>query len=260
MNYIFSTEKTKRYRFPTHINDLVMDRSEASSSEVFIVVLAPGEAPPDSVPPAALASQQQREALLSMGLLAAGLVHEVKNSLTGVIGLLQLARRADADDSAGRAQLPRVERELRDCVDRLNRFLSLRPDSTGGRDVGFCSPQQAVDEAASLVKHAFQMRRIRLQITTQADLPLVPLALGDLRGVLLNLLLNAMQALRAQGNVVLGVRARSGVGVEIDVADDGPGVPPQHRARIFDPMVTFRPRGEGTGLDRRDLRRRAHSW
>ncbi len=46
MNYIFNTEKTKRYRFPTHINDLVMDRSEATTSEVFIVVLSPGEAPP----------------------------------------------------------------------------------------------------------------------------------------------------------------------------------------------------------------------
>lgn len=46
MNYVFSTEKIKRYRFPTHINDLVMDRSEATASEVFVVVLAPGEAPP----------------------------------------------------------------------------------------------------------------------------------------------------------------------------------------------------------------------
>jgi len=46
MNYIFSTKQTKRYRFPTHINDLVMNRSQASSSEVFIVVLEPGEAPP----------------------------------------------------------------------------------------------------------------------------------------------------------------------------------------------------------------------
>lgn len=46
MNYVFGTEKTVRYRFPTHINDLVMDRSEATSSEVFIVVLDPGEAPP----------------------------------------------------------------------------------------------------------------------------------------------------------------------------------------------------------------------
>ena len=46
MNYVFSTTNPKRYRFPTHINDLVMDRSEATSSEVFIVVLAPGEAPP----------------------------------------------------------------------------------------------------------------------------------------------------------------------------------------------------------------------
>ena len=46
MNYVCSTKHAKRYRFPTHINDLVMDRSEASSSEVFIVELAPGEAPP----------------------------------------------------------------------------------------------------------------------------------------------------------------------------------------------------------------------
>jgi len=46
MNYIFSAQQTKRYRFPTHINDLVMDRSEAVSSEVFIVVIEPGKAPP----------------------------------------------------------------------------------------------------------------------------------------------------------------------------------------------------------------------
>lgn len=46
MQYVFSTANPKRYRFPTHINDLVIDRSQAASSEVFIVVLAPGEAPP----------------------------------------------------------------------------------------------------------------------------------------------------------------------------------------------------------------------
>ena len=46
MQYVFSTKNTKRYRFPTHINDLVMDRSQATSSEVFVVVLEPGEAPP----------------------------------------------------------------------------------------------------------------------------------------------------------------------------------------------------------------------
>jgi quercetin dioxygenase-like cupin family protein len=46
MNYLFDTKKARRYRFPTHINDLVMDRSEATTSEVFIVVLNPGEAPP----------------------------------------------------------------------------------------------------------------------------------------------------------------------------------------------------------------------
>ena len=46
MNYVFSTKEPKRYRFPTHINDLVMDRSQASASEVFIVVISPGGAPP----------------------------------------------------------------------------------------------------------------------------------------------------------------------------------------------------------------------
>lgn len=46
MQYVFNTEQTKRYRFPTHVNDLVMDRSHAAASEVFIVVLASGEAPP----------------------------------------------------------------------------------------------------------------------------------------------------------------------------------------------------------------------
>jgi quercetin dioxygenase-like cupin family protein len=46
MEYVFSTKQTKRYRFPTHINDLVMDRSQATASEVFVVVINPGGAPP----------------------------------------------------------------------------------------------------------------------------------------------------------------------------------------------------------------------
>ncbi len=46
MKYVFDTSNTRRYKFPTHINDLVMDRAEATTSEVFIVVLEPGQAPP----------------------------------------------------------------------------------------------------------------------------------------------------------------------------------------------------------------------
>jgi len=46
MRFVFSTGKTRRYRFPTHVNDLVLDRAEAATSEVFVVVLEPGEAPP----------------------------------------------------------------------------------------------------------------------------------------------------------------------------------------------------------------------
>ena len=46
MQFVFHTSETKRYRFPTHINDLVIDRADAQTSEVFVVVLAPGEAPP----------------------------------------------------------------------------------------------------------------------------------------------------------------------------------------------------------------------
>jgi len=46
MKFVFDTNETKRYRFPTHVNDLVMDRADANTSEVFIVVLQPGEAPP----------------------------------------------------------------------------------------------------------------------------------------------------------------------------------------------------------------------
>ncbi len=46
MQYVFSTDRTKRYKFPTHINDLVLDRSDSTTSEVFVVVLEPGKAPP----------------------------------------------------------------------------------------------------------------------------------------------------------------------------------------------------------------------
>jgi signal transduction histidine kinase len=186
--------------------------------------------------------------LSSLGDLLAEIVHEIRNPLVSVKTFLQLL--------PGREDDPEFTGEFREVVmdemRRLERLLDsvvqhARPPILTADDeatwVGAC-----LDSLAGLLRHRALDRDVVLESRVDEGLPPVALSQDVLRQLLLNLALNAIEVTPTGGRVVFSAR-RTGDGVEVRVDDDGPGVPPELRERIFQPFFsTRRERAGGLGL------------
>lgn len=193
------------------------------------------------------------ERLASVGRLAAGLAHEIGNPLSAILGFQELLLEGGLDEAEQRDFLARMKRE----TERIHRILRdlldfARPASPSGageaRDPAG-SVGEAVSDVVALVKPQKAFRGIEVSADVAPDLPSVVLSRQRLVQVLLNLLLNAADAApRESGRVV--VRASRGAAdrVRIEVEDNGPGIAAEIRDRLFEPFVTTKQVGEGTGL------------
>jgi signal transduction histidine kinase len=182
----------------------------------------------------------------TVGLLTAGFAHEMKNALTVVLGFAELARtaaeRAQADPKVSR-HLKELENETRRTVAQLQSFLSYASGEKVPR-----RPQdvnELVNDALLMVKPMARMKDLVVE-QVGGEPPRVDADPFAIRQLLLNLLLNALDFARTR-IVVTTARAADGR-AEVTVADDGPGVAPEDRARIFQRFVTTRPGGNGLGL------------
>lgn len=187
----------------------------------------------------------QKEKLEALGKMAAVVAHEVKNPLASVSGALQiLSQRMDGGTSESRVVDMLIQRvgDLSAMLDELLGFARPR------------TPKLARVPVRALLDHAVETMRTdprfaRMDFRALVDPPEVT-ALADpslIRGVLLNLLLNAAQAMDGAGSVEVAARL-DGSWVVIRVIDHGPGVPPDRRDSIFEPFVTTKTRGSGLGL------------
>lgn len=182
----------------------------------------------------------------TVGLLTAGFAHEMKNALTVVLGFAELSRTA-----AEKAQTePRVmkhlkelENETRRTVSQLQSFLSYASGEKVPRRPQ--DPNLLLEEALQMIK---PMARIKELLVEQSpgEPPRVDCDPFAIRQLLLNVLLNALDFARTKIIVRTG-RAADGR-AEISIADDGPGVPVEHRERIFNRFMTTRAGGNGLGL------------
>jgi signal transduction histidine kinase len=189
------------------------------------------------------------ERLGSVGRLAAGLAHEVGNPSAALIGLLDLVIAGGLEPHEQQDFLRRMRSE----TERVNRTLKdllqfARPSrDADAREAKPGDVEAAVHDTATLVLHQASMQGIELGIDMFPHLPAVTLGREQLVQVLLNLLLNAADALEHHGNV--WVRARpSDAGIEILVEDDGPGIPADVAEHVFEPFFTTKEVGKGTGL------------
>jgi PAS domain S-box-containing protein len=192
---------------------------------------------------AAEAQLVQQAALASIGQVAAMVAHEVRNPLAGIKGALQvlLSRRARGD-----AEVP----IMRDIVDRIDALSDLIDDvMTFARPR---VPRIAPVDLRSLAEDAIQLFRrdpVAAEVTVTLNGAAVPVD-GDadlLRAAMLNLLLNAAQAMNMKGAIEVRLQA-SPATATVEVRDTGPGIPDAVRARVFDPFFTTKARGGGLGL------------
>jgi signal transduction histidine kinase len=196
------------------------------------------------------------EHMASVGRLAAGVAHEIGNPIAAIMGMHDLIEDAETPDETRADFLRRMRKEterinvvVRDLLDYArpeNGPPSARPVATRA-DV-----TEIVEDAVALVRPQKEWRGVALGVDVEAGLA-VRLSPQRLTQVLLNLLLNAGAAIgdrpesEARAVTVRARRAPEGA-ARIEVEDSGPGVPPAMRDRIFDPFVTSKEVGSGTGL------------
>lgn len=189
------------------------------------------------------------ERLASVGRLAAGLAHEVGNPISAIIGMQDLLLEAGLSEEEQRDFLTRMRGE----TERINRILRdllqfARPAANQVKDAEEPgNVEAAIYDTVTLVSPQKAMKPIELEVDVYPDLPAVALGREQLVQILLNLLLNAADACEEEGKVTVRARPTDG-GVAISVEDTGPGVAPEVQSRLFEPFVTTKDVGKGTGL------------
>lgn len=187
----------------------------------------------------------RQERLASLGLLAAGVAHEINTPLTGISSYTQMLLEECAPDDPRRAALEKIELQTNRAAEITSSLLNLaRPDATGLENVEYGT---TIHEVLQLFEPQIRGRGIRLELDVEEGLPAICGHKGKLQQVLLNLLMNARDALVAGGTIKLSARAKNGK-IRMIVEDDGIGIAEEDRESIFDPFFTTKRRGRGTGL------------
>ncbi|MGP0066936.1 MAG: sensor histidine kinase [Isosphaeraceae bacterium] len=186
----------------------------------------------------------QQEKMAAFGLLAAGIAHEVGNPLAALSSLVQMLKRRGPDpytseklDLAGR-QLHRIERTIRELVDFS------RPASTAVTHVRVI---EVVDEALGIAKYYQRTKQRSITTDVTVDLPTVLAVRDYLTQVVLNLVLNAIDATEDQGRIHVEAHVEA-EWLVLSVEDDGRGISLADRCRLFQPFFTTKPHGTGLGL------------
>lgn len=210
----------------------------------------------------------QAEKLQSVGRLAAGVAHEVKNPLATLQMGLECLR---ALDCAKDPQAETVFREMEEAVRRATVVVGDLLDLSSPREMGMgkADINALIETSLRFVKHDLLLHKIEVVFQPAPDLPLCHVDSRKIEQVLINLFTNACDAMPERGTLTVtsglrtlsagevayeagdraGVRFREGERVvAIEVRDTGPGIPEEKLGKIFDPFFTTKPTGQGTGL------------
>jgi signal transduction histidine kinase len=184
--------------------------------------------------------------MAAFGQLGAGIAHEVNNPLTGILGHTQLAIRRLGPDNPAMASLDLIARETRRCIDIIKNLMRFaRQETLQFQPV---DANEAVGAALSIVGHQLSLHGIRIVRDLGESLPQVSGDINQLQQVLVNLAINAQQAMAGQrGELLVRTRAVGGQ-VLIELQDSGPGISPELQKKIFEPFFTTKAAGQGTGL------------
>jgi signal transduction histidine kinase len=187
----------------------------------------------------------RQEQLAAVGSLAAGVAHEINNPAAIIRGNGEILRRRLAAGDTGAEEIGEILKQT-ERISRITQSLLVfaRREALQQKEVPI---QHLLDDILAQAPHQVPLGRIAVVRRFADDLP--PLS-GDrekLRQVFTNLVLNALQAMDGAGTLTVTTR-RQGAMIEVGVGDTGPGIPPQVRARIFNPFYTTKSSGTGLGL------------
>jgi len=192
------------------------------------------------------------ERLASLGLLSAGVAHEINNPLASMLAGVETLQRwlargpfqaADVAEAGEIVQMMEQQiercREVTEKLKRLGRSYDLAP--------AWVDVNHAVRDTLALLGYELRRSEIESVVDLAADLPEIWAREAAVRGVCMNLMLNAVQAMSAGGRLTVTTRGDREK-ITLAISDTGPGIPPEHLNRIWDPFFTTKSVGQGTGL------------
>jgi two-component system NtrC family sensor kinase len=187
----------------------------------------------------------QTEKLTSLGLLAAGVAHEVNTPLAVISNYIQmLGKQLPADDPRHNL-IEKIIKQTFRASEIVNNLLNF--SRTGAAEIREVNLNEVIEETLSLVSHPFRSAHVQVIQTLMGDLPPVLGSGNRLQQVFLNLFMNAKDAMPSGGMLEVRTGATNGY-VEVEVTDTGLGIPRENLHRVFDPFFTTKATGRGTGL------------
>ncbi len=183
------------------------------------------------------------EHFATLGEVATGLAHEIRNPLAGIAGVIEIIGRDLPASSPARA----VVKDVRQEIARINHIVTdlLQTARPHPPKVRKSDLNTTVEHAVMLGRQQAMTKGIEIALRKDSSLPEVEHDSDQIHQVLLNLLLNAQQAIDSKGRIDVTVE-RKGPNALIEVKDNGRGIAPEHLANIFRPFYTTK--GDGTGL------------
>jgi len=190
----------------------------------------------------------QADKLAAVGRLGAGIAHEINNPLTAVLTYASFWQKRVADNAPLAQDLDTIVRETKRCREIVKRLLDFARPAAPVRVPG--DVNDVARRAAAVVTHVCDLARVRFDLALADELPPAAIDANQIQQVLVNLLLNAADAVSTDGTGVVRLVTRgTGAGLEVDVQDNGRGILPEERPHLFEPFFTTKgTHGTGLGL------------
>jgi signal transduction histidine kinase len=184
--------------------------------------------------------------LASMGTLAAGVAHEINNPIGGMQNAVNRLLQVPGLTDKQIVYLKLVQDGLQRIARTTSRLLDFSPRNVTASRFSLAT---AIEGARALVEHRLQRQHVSLDVDLAPGLPSVHGDAHEIQQVMLNLLLNSLDAMEKRGNGRIAVSARGLADkVHLHVDDDGPGMDPQDLPRVFDPFFSKKERPDASGL------------
>jgi two-component system NtrC family sensor kinase len=188
----------------------------------------------------------QSERLASIGMLAAGVAHEINNPLGGILALTGLSVEDMREDDPNRENLEEVIRQTERCRDIVKGLLAFSRQSKS--NIQLLDLNKVIEDTLFLVTKQALFFNINLVQNLAPDLPRVLADGSQCQQVFMNILMNAVQAMNERGTIAIATRCGASNSVEVAISDTGQGIPADQIDKIFDPFFTTKASGKGTGL------------
>ena len=187
----------------------------------------------------------QAEKLAGIGRLAAGVAHEINNPLTGILTNASLMYEDVPDDDPKKADLKVIVDETLRCRKIVKGLLDFARQSPPQKQL--LSLNEVVEDVITLVRNQANFRNIKIEIELDPQIPKIMADKDQIRQVVLNLVLNAADAMPEGGKFIIRSKV-IGEHIELVFADTGVGIPDEIKEKIFEPFVTTKKSGTGLGL------------